>query len=331
MIFGFIPTEGGHFYKQSLLQVEWAEKLGFDSVWIEEHHGVKNHYWPSPLTVLAGYATRTTRLILGTNIAVLPFYNPVRIAEKAVLLDLMSEGRFILGIAIGYRPDEFVMLSTPMEKRGARFAEAVKLIRRLWMEDEVTFKGEFYHFENITLEPKPLTKPHPPIWIGGWGPLSLKRAAELGDAWIPGPTADLDKLMTCQTTYHQHLMAIGKDPSQIETPLTRDTVIAETDEEAWQVAEEHLLAVYQNEYANKWKHPLINKRSTPQIKRLKDFAQNRFIIGCPKSCVEQIDRYRESFGVDHLIFRLYAPGISHAFIMKELELISQEIMPAFAS
>jgi alkanesulfonate monooxygenase SsuD/methylene tetrahydromethanopterin reductase-like flavin-dependent oxidoreductase (luciferase family) len=103
---GFIPIEGGHYYRDALEEVTRAEELGFDSVWMEEHHSVTDHYWPSPLPVLAGFATRTTRMRLGTDILVAPFYHPVRLAEDAAMLDVMSGGRFVPGIAIGYKPDE---------------------------------------------------------------------------------------------------------------------------------------------------------------------------------------------------------------------------------
>src|ERR1700737_3909050 len=94
---GFIPIEGGHFYKDALEEVVRGEDLGFHSVWMEEHHSVVNHYWPSPLPVLAGFATRTSRVLLGTDILVAPFYHPVRLAEDAALIDVMSGGRFVLG------------------------------------------------------------------------------------------------------------------------------------------------------------------------------------------------------------------------------------------
>ena len=123
MELGFIPTEGGHFYTDCVKEILYGEELGFSSVWLEEHHSVKNHYWPSPLVALAGVATRTSRIMLGTDIVVLPFYHPVRIAEDIAMLDVMSEGRFILGAAIGYRPDEFALYGVPLEKRGAQYAE----------------------------------------------------------------------------------------------------------------------------------------------------------------------------------------------------------------
>jgi len=128
MKFGFIPTEGGPFYQEFVEEVLLADSLGFDSVWLEEHHGVKNHYWPSPLIALAGIASQTENIVLGTDILVLPFYHPVRVAEEAALLDIMSRGRFILGAAIGYKPDEFALYQVPLDKRGGRFEEAVCLI-----------------------------------------------------------------------------------------------------------------------------------------------------------------------------------------------------------
>src|SRR4030095_13252307 len=107
MKFGFIPTEGGPFFHAAIEEAVYGESLGFDSVWLEEHHSIRNHYWPSPLIALAGFATRTSRIFLGTDVAVLPFYHPVRAAEDIALLDIMSGGRVIFGVAIGYRDAEF--------------------------------------------------------------------------------------------------------------------------------------------------------------------------------------------------------------------------------
>ena len=137
---GFIPIEGGHYYQDALEEVVRAEELGFASVWMEEHHSVVNHYWPSPLPVLAGFATRTSKMILGTDILVAPFYHPVRLAEDGALLDIMSNGRFVLGAAIGYKPDEFALYGAELEKRGARFEEQLAIIKGLWSDGAVSFK-----------------------------------------------------------------------------------------------------------------------------------------------------------------------------------------------
>src|SRR5438876_1961668 len=117
---GFIPIEGGTYYKEALEEVTLAEELGFDSVWMEEHHSVTNHYWPSPLTVLAGFATRTSRIRRGTNILVAPFYHPVRLAEEVAMLDVMSGSSCTLGRAIGYKPAAFALYGVDLDRRCAR-------------------------------------------------------------------------------------------------------------------------------------------------------------------------------------------------------------------
>src|SRR6266849_10867245 len=137
----FIPIEGGHFYQDALAEVVRGEELGFDSVWMEEHHSVADHYWPSPLPVLAGFATRTSRVTLGTDILVAPFYHPVRLAEDIALLDVMSGGRVVLGAAIGYKPDEFALYGVELPKRGARFEEQLAILKGLWTEETFSFAG----------------------------------------------------------------------------------------------------------------------------------------------------------------------------------------------
>ena len=169
MKFGFIPVEDLRFYQQALNQVELAEELGFDSVWLEEHHGTSRHYHPSPFIFLAGFATRTERILLGTDIAILPLYHPVRLAEDVAQLDVMSQGRVILGVAIGYREEEFAAFQTPLKGRGTQFEEMIDLIKRLWTQDNVTFESRRYALSGFTLEPKPLQQPRPPIWLGGLG------------------------------------------------------------------------------------------------------------------------------------------------------------------
>jgi probable F420-dependent oxidoreductase len=331
MKFGFIPTEGGHYYPDSLREVIRGEELGFDSAWLEEHHGVRNHYWPSPMMGLAGYASRTSRITLGTDIIVMSFYHPVRLAEDAAMLDSMSGGRFILGAAIGYRPEEFALYNAPMEMRGARYAEAIRLMRRLWTEDKVTFEGKYFHTQDACIEPRPVAASGVPLWLGGWGELSLKRAAELGDAWVPGPTAGLQKLLDAQAAYRENLCAIGKDPVHFPNPLTREVIIAETNEEACELANRHLLVNYRDEYGGGWKHPLIGKEDSAPVDQLDALGHDRFIVGDPEECIRRIQRFQETFGVDHLICRLYFPGIPHEHIMKELELLSKEVFPAFRS
>jgi len=323
---GFIPIEGGHYYNESLQEVTRAEELGFDSVWMEEHHSVAKHYWPSPLTVLAGFATRTSRVMLGTDIVVAAFHHPVRLAEDVAMLDVMSAGRMTLGIALGYKPDEFALYGVELAKRGARFEEQLAIMKGLWTQERVSFKGTYYTVEG-RLEPRPVTKPHPPLWIGGWGDITLKRAATLADNWIPGPTADLKRLVAGKQQFLENRKAAGRTAPIAEWPLTRDLIIADTDKKARELAEEHIMVAYRKEYAGGWRHPFIDASIATDLDKL---MEDRFIIGGPDQCLPKIRRFVEEYGMTHLICRTFFPGMPHAHIMRELELVAKEVMPAFA-
>ena len=323
---GFIPIEGGHYYRDALEEVVRAEDLGFDSVWMEEHHSVTNHYWPSPLPVLAGFATRTSRMRLGTDILVAPFYHPVRLAEDTAMLDVMSGGRFVLGVAIGYKPDEFALYGAELEKRGARFEEQLAIMNGLWTQESVSFAGTYYRVEG-RLEPKPLTRPHPPVWIGGWGDITLRRAATLADNWVPGPTADLARLLAGKQRFIANRRAAGRTDALTEWPLTRDVIIADTDREARELAEKHIMISYRKEYAGGWRHPFIDASIATDLDAL---MKDRFLIGGPDQVVRALKPFVSEFGMTHLICRVFFPGMPHRHIMRELELIAKEVRPAFA-
>jgi probable F420-dependent oxidoreductase len=321
---GFIPIEGGHYYREALEEVTRAEDLGFDSVWMEEHHSVTNHYWPSPLPVLAGFATRTSRMVLGTDIIVAAFHHPVRLAEDVAMLDVISNGRLVLGIAIGYKPDEFALYGVELEKRGARFEEQLAIMKGLWTQEQIQFKGTYYTLEG-RLEPKPVQKPHPPVWIGGWGDITLRRAATLADNWIPGPTADLTRLLAGKKQFLERRRAAGL-AAPTEWPLTRDVIIADTDQRARELAEEHIMVAYRREYAGGWRHPFIDASIATDLDKL---MEDRFIIGGPEQCVRRLRSFVEQYGMTHLICRMFFPGMPHAHIMRGLELLAREVIPAF--
>jgi alkanesulfonate monooxygenase SsuD/methylene tetrahydromethanopterin reductase-like flavin-dependent oxidoreductase (luciferase family) len=326
MKFGFIPSEGGTRFQDALTEAVTAESIGFDSVWLEEHHSVTDHYWPSPLIVLTAIAARTDRIRLGTDVIVLPFYHPVRLAEDVAVLEGISDDRFILGVAIGYRAEEFRLHGAAMERRGARLEEAIGIMRALWRGDEIVHDGPSYQCAG-RIEPVPARPPQ--IWIGGWGPKTIERAALLGDAWVPGPTADLQRLLTLRAAYDEALIRGGGDPTSVPRPLTRDVVIAPTDEEAWALAEKHLLVGYRDEYGGGWAHPLVGNADATPVDRLDALAADRFIIGGPETCRRQIARLVDAYQPDELICRLFFPELSHQVIMSELQLLAEHVIPAF--
>ena len=163
---------------------EFCEKSAIDSIWFSDRISSPIPV-PEVMTTLAAIAARTARLKFGPSVLVLPYRTPVVAAKELATIDYLSGGRLLPAVGIGVElPKEFEASGVPFKERGRRTDEAIQIIRRLWLEDEVTFHGEFYHLDRVTLLPKPAQKP-PPIWIGGKSDAATRRAGRLGDGWIP--------------------------------------------------------------------------------------------------------------------------------------------------
>src|SRR5262249_44109804 len=153
-------------------------------LFLNEHHPFDrtNELWLQPLPALAGLATRTRRIALGTNILILPLYHPLRVAEDVAMIHAMSAGRAILGTAIGYKPEEFEAFGLSLKQRVSRFEEQIEVIRRVWSQSKVTFEGRHFEFRDVSLPLATFPTPMPPLWIGAEIEPAIRRAARLGDA-----------------------------------------------------------------------------------------------------------------------------------------------------
>ena len=245
---GFIPIEGGHYYGDALAEVVRGEELGFDSVWMEEHHSVVDHYWPSPLPVLAGFATGRRRCCSAPTSWSLRSIIRRGWPRTCALLDVMSGGRAVLGVAIGYKPDEFALYGADLAKRGARFEEQLAIVKGLWTQDRCPSRGRTTRSKARSSRSRSRS-PHPPIWIGGWGDITLRRAATLADNWIPGPTGRSGAPAHGQEAVSRQPRGGRAHHAVTEWPLTRDVIIADTDKEARELAERHIMVSYRKEYA----------------------------------------------------------------------------------
>jgi alkanesulfonate monooxygenase SsuD/methylene tetrahydromethanopterin reductase-like flavin-dependent oxidoreductase (luciferase family) len=322
---GVVPAHGPQLLQETIQQAKLCEDLGIDSIWIEEHHG-QGGYWPTPLIALAAIASHTERVQLGTNILILPLYDPVHIAEQFAVLDVMTGGRMVLGTSIGDSAKEFAMFRVQANRRGQIFEEQIQVIRKLWETGEVSMDGEIFHFDRISIPVPPVQQRGPPIWIGGWGPRQVERAARLGNAWFPGPVSDLPGVVQRLENYTQLLKDHGKDPSARVHPLTRDIILSETEEEAWELAEKELLPAYQEDYLAS-DHPLVGKDSGAKFQGLRDLARDRLIIGNPETVTREAIRVIRATHTDHLVFRLKLPGISPVQITRSIKLLSREVIP----
>ncbi len=180
-------------FAETLEQARLIHDLGFDSIWGGEHHATPGfHYFPL-LPMLQRLAAEVPGLGIGTNLVLLPLHNPVEIAEIGAFLDVITGGRFMLGVGLGYRPEEFAIFGVPMAERVSRLAEGVEIIRRLWTEDKVTHRGRHWSFENVTIRPRPIQRPRPPILVGSQVPAGIARAARIADGWLVVPVPRVDE------------------------------------------------------------------------------------------------------------------------------------------
>lgn len=320
MKFGLRPLEGGDDFSRTLDQVERAEALGFDSAWFAEHYTDDDQWWPGALVNLAALATRTSEIQLGTNILVAPFYNPVWLASNVAMLDRISGGRVVCGLGVGYDPAEFAAFDVELDDRVGRTIELTEIVTRLWTEESVSFDGKFFSLDEYGIAPKPVQEPRPPVWFGVWGEYLLSQAATRADAWIPGAVADIDSLADKRATYDAHL----PDEASPERPLLRDIVVADTEAEARRRAKRRLGPKYAV-YASRG-HQYFTDYTEAEFGA---FAEGRVIRGTPDDCIDEIERYRERLGIDHLILRFNYPGMSADDVQAEMETIAAEILPAF--
>jgi probable F420-dependent oxidoreductase len=179
-------------YAETLDQIAWADKHGFDDVWLSEHHFIEDGYLPSILPMAAAVGARTKRIRIASGVLLMPFHNPVRLAEDIAVVDVISGGRLELGVGAGFKREEFHGFGVPFNERGARTNQSLEIIRRLLSGETITFKSEFFNFDNVKVTPEPIQKPRPPIWLGGFTPAALRRAARYGDGFtVPGATREV--------------------------------------------------------------------------------------------------------------------------------------------
>ena len=310
-------------YNEIIDQIVWGEENGFDDIWLSEHHFIEDGYSPSLLPIAAAIASRTKKIHIGTSVVLLPFHNPVRMAEDAATVDVISGGRFELGVGVGYKVEEFESFAISSKERGARTNEGLEIIRRLWEGETLTFEGKYYTVTKAKLTPEPIQQPRPPIWVGGFTPPALRRAAKYGDGYIGvGP------LKEAYERYVTALEKVGKSTTDIRLAGGYFWLIPSEDpDKTWNEAAEHVR--YQvNAYAE-WSEkagmPLFPK--VPDTDALRE--SGLFQVVDVDTCIQMIRDYALETPLTHYYSWTLPPGLPASWIQPYLELFTSKVIPAF--
>lgn len=308
-------------YEAIIAQAARAEALGWDDVWLSEHHFIDDGYTPSMLPLAAAIAARTKRIRIGTSVLLLPLHDPLRIAEDAATIDIVSNGRFDLGVGAGYRVGEFHGFAIPRKERDGRMEEAVQVLRRCFAGERFTFEGKYYRYRDVQMFPLPVQKPMP-LWLGGFLPKAIERAGRLGDGFISiGPIRPLvDRCL-------EAVRASGRDPQRYRIAGGfLWLIVARDPERRWKEALPHFL--YQMNLYSRWFTEAGMKLFSPVTSRA-DLEKQGFLILRPEQATERIREYVAENRVDTFYGWTVPPGLPPEWSDEHLELMAKEVMPTF--
>jgi probable F420-dependent oxidoreductase len=312
-------------YAEQLEQIAYAEQLGFDSVWITEHHFIEDGYTPSVLPIAAAIAARTSRIRIGTWVLLLPLHNALRVAEDAATVDVISNGRLDLGMGLGYRIEEFEAFSVDRRHRGRLMDEGVELIRRAWTEERVTFDGRFYSVRDLQVTPKPVQKPYPPIWLGARGDIPARRAARFrAPLLLVGPPE-------VYQTYAEALRAEGVDPTGMPVLGSFGCVVSDDPEKTWAEMRDHVhytRNLYGDWYRAAADLPSDAERIGRSVANPDDLRAGHQ-IGTADEIVARIDAWKQAVPYTHMIFTANPAGMRTAQTTPWLERFAREVIPHF--
>jgi probable F420-dependent oxidoreductase len=309
-------------YAGILDQIVRAEALGWHDVWLSEHHFVEDEYSPSLLPIAAAVAARTERIRIGTSVLLLPLHDPVRVAEDAATVDVLSNGRFELGVAAGYRRGEFEGFGVSLSERASRMNEAVPILRRLLAGERMSVEGRHYRYSDLELHPRPVQRSLP-IWIGGFSEPAARRAARLGDGYIAiGPIAPLVEV--CR----RELVRLGRDPESFEIAGGYPWLLVASDpERRWREAREHFR--YQiNLYADWFREAGLSVAATARSDE--DLRRQGVLIVSAEQALECVHTYVCENRVSRFYGWTIPPGLPPEWSEEHLELMAREVMPPFA-
>jgi alkanesulfonate monooxygenase SsuD/methylene tetrahydromethanopterin reductase-like flavin-dependent oxidoreductase (luciferase family) len=252
-------------------------------------------------------------------------HNPVEVAECIASLDAIWRGNFVFGVGLGYREIEFDAFGVPKGQRVRRFEQCLEVVKRLWTEDEVSFENDICKLSNVTATCRPVQKPYPPIWIAANSDAAVRRAARLGDSLFINPHATMPVSAGQMALYRAELARHGK-PFPAVLPYLREIYCARDKRTAIEMAGPYLAEKYRT-YAQ-WGQDQVLPGQDSFRQSLDALLQDRFVLGSPEECYEQLRSCWEEAGANFLIFRTHWSGMPVGAALASMRLISDELLPA---
>jgi alkanesulfonate monooxygenase SsuD/methylene tetrahydromethanopterin reductase-like flavin-dependent oxidoreductase (luciferase family) len=307
------------FYAESLEEIEEFERLGYAGVWLSEHHFVDDGYLPSPLVIAAAIAARTEQMTIGTNVLLLPMHHPLRVAEDAAVADLISGGRFVLGVGQGYVQHEFEVLGFDRKYRPSLFEEGVEIIRHAWEEGRIGYEGRRWRFEDLPFGVRP-ERP-PPIYIGAFADPAIDRAARLGDGFLA--SAGGGEFAPTYRKVQEALAKYGREDEDFPYVASGVAYVREDSEQAR--AEVGPAVAYQRNRYAEW--GTDRDKPEPQKIQPEDLPWERYFVGTPDEVARGLIQVHREAPYDHFCFWGRLPGITHEQALESGRLFASEVAP----
>jgi alkanesulfonate monooxygenase SsuD/methylene tetrahydromethanopterin reductase-like flavin-dependent oxidoreductase (luciferase family) len=325
----------GQRYHDILAQIELGDQLGFDTAWLAEIH-----FFPdvsrlaSPLTVLAAAAQRTQRIRLGTAVTLLPLHNPLKIAEEAATVDILSGGRLELGVGRGAAPSMFAAYNVPAEETRERFVEALEVIRQAWTSERLSYQGKYLCVRDLPVFPRPVQKPYPPIRIAANSPETYTIAGRLGLPIFATPliAGSMDKLREYIGAHCESLPAGVKQDVAVAFPVHVAASRAQARREC-EASLMHFFSFLEQRRPDIQALPESYQALQQAVDRLKGITYEEVedlgaVLGDPEYCVERVQALQDEFRMDEFICYFNQGGlIDHAAVRRSMELFAREVIP----
>lgn len=331
-------------YAETLDQIQRADELGWDEVWIAEHHFSSYGLCPNIAVFAAAVAQRTKRIRIGSGVVVTPFHNPLRIAEDWAMVDILSGGRLDLGLGRGYQQVEYNGFQIPQSESKERFQEALDILKLAWQGEPFSYHGKHWQIDQVMTTPQPVQKPHPPLYVAAVSPDSYENYGRQGLPVLASVrTAPLPRVRQLLDTHRAALRSAGHDPEAVEYPIVYPCYCAETNEAAYNDVQAETLWLTEGGDIRKIgpdPNQLVDKDFAFYRKARERIERTTFddiwehpgtLYGDPDRVTERLRQLEQALGITMVISNFGFGGMDLLKARRSMELFAREVMPRFRS